>query len=64
MSRILKDALYEQVARVRKALSSPKRLEILELLAQGEKTVELLAKEAALDIRLASVGNRHLPLLA
>jgi rhodanese-related sulfurtransferase len=60
MSRALKDILYEQVARVGKALSSPKRLEILELLAQGEKTVELLAKEAALDIKLASAHLRVL----
>jgi rhodanese-related sulfurtransferase len=60
MSRALKDILYEQVARVGKALSSPKRLEILELLAQGEKTVEVLSKEAALDIKLASAHLRVL----
>jgi rhodanese-related sulfurtransferase/DNA-binding transcriptional ArsR family regulator len=60
MSRELKDLLYEQVARVGKALSSPKRLEILELLAQGEKTVEVLANEAAIDIKLASAHLRVL----
>ncbi|RLJ65039.1 ArsR/SmtB family transcription factor [Sulfurisoma sediminicola] len=60
MSRELKDILYEQVARVGKALSSPKRLEILELLAQGEKTVEVLANEAAIDIKLASAHLRVL----
>jgi rhodanese-related sulfurtransferase len=60
MSRALKDLLYEQLARVGKALSSPKRLEILELLAQGEKTVEVLAKEAAIDIKLASAHLRVL----
>lgn len=60
MSRELKNLLYEQVARVGKALSSPKRLEILELLAQGEKTVEVLAKEAAIDIKLASAHLRVL----
>ncbi|MDD5295756.1 MAG: metalloregulator ArsR/SmtB family transcription factor [Rhodocyclaceae bacterium] len=60
MSRALKDLLYEQVARVGKALSSPKRLEILELLAQGEKTVELLANEAAIDMKLASAHLRVL----
>ena len=37
-NRSLKDLLYEQVSRVGKALASPKRLEILEMLAQGEKT--------------------------
>jgi len=60
MSRQLKDLLYEQVARVGKALSSPKRLEILELLAQGEKTVDALAAEATIDIKLASAHLRVL----
>lgn len=60
MSRELKDLLYEHVARVGKALSSPKRLEMLELLAQGEKTVELLAREAAIDMKLASAHLRVL----
>ncbi|ODU00262.1 MAG: ArsR family transcriptional regulator [Thiobacillus sp. SCN 63-1177] len=39
--RKTKDLLYEQVARIGKAVSSPKRLELLEILAQGEKTVKL-----------------------
>jgi rhodanese-related sulfurtransferase len=60
MTRPLKDLLYEQVARVGKALSSPKRLELLELLAQGEKTVEVLAKEADIDVKLASAHLRAL----
>ena len=60
MSRELKNLLYEQVARVGKALSSPKRLELLELMAQGEKTVELLASEAAIDMKLASAHLRVL----
>jgi rhodanese-related sulfurtransferase len=59
-SRELKDLLYEQVSRIGKAVSSPKRLEILEILAQGEKTVEVLAVEASIDIRLASA---HLKIL-
>lgn len=59
-SRRLKDLLYEQVARVGKALASPKRLEILEMLAQGEKAVEILAAEAAIDIRLASAHLKAL----
>ena len=41
-NRTLKNLLYEQVARIGKAVSSPKRLELVELLAQGEKTVEAL----------------------
>jgi len=60
MSRELKNLLYEQVARVGKALSSPKRLELIEILAQGEKTVEQLAQEAAIDFRLASAHLRVL----
>ncbi|MHB1799931.1 MAG: ArsR family transcriptional regulator, partial [Vulcanimicrobiaceae bacterium] len=39
-ARRLKDTLYEYFARIGKATSSPKRLEILDLLCQGEKTVE------------------------
>src|SRR5574340_1766562 len=58
--RQTKDLLYEQVSRIGKAVSSPKRLELLELLAQGEKTVDALAAEASLDIRLASA---HLKVL-
>lgn len=58
--RTLKDLLYEQVARVGKAVSSPKRLEMLELLAQGEKSVELLASELSIDIKLTSA---HLKVL-
>ena len=60
MSRDLKDLLYELVARIGKAVSSPKRLELLELLAQGEKTVEQLATEICVDIRLASAHLKSL----
>jgi rhodanese-related sulfurtransferase len=58
--RQTKDLLYEQVSRIGKALSSPKRLELLELLAQGEKTVDAMAAEAGIDIKLASA---HLKVL-
>ena len=58
--RTLKDLLYEQVARIGRAVSSPKRLEILELLAQGEKTVETLAGELSIDVKLASAHLRSL----
>ena len=58
--RTLKDLLYEQVARIGKAVSSPKRLELLELLAQGEKTVEALAHELSTDIKLASAHLKAL----
>jgi rhodanese-related sulfurtransferase len=43
--RDFKDRLYGQFARIGKALSSSHRLEILELLAQGERTVDSLATE-------------------
>jgi rhodanese-related sulfurtransferase len=58
--RALKDHLYEQVSRIGKAVSSPKRLELLELLAQGEKTVDQLASEAGIDIKLASAHLKAL----
>jgi rhodanese-related sulfurtransferase/DNA-binding transcriptional ArsR family regulator len=48
--RRFKERLYAQFARLGKALSSPSRLEILELLAQGERTVDSLAQETALSI--------------
>lgn len=59
-SRLVKDTLYEQVARIGKAVSSPKRLEMLELLAQGEKSVETLAEELTIDVKLASAHLRTL----
>jgi rhodanese-related sulfurtransferase/DNA-binding transcriptional ArsR family regulator len=59
-NRMLKDLLYEQVARVGKALASPKRLEMLEMLAQGEKAVETVAAETAIDVKLASAHLKAL----
>jgi len=60
--RDIKDTLYEQVARIAKALASPKRLELLELLCQGEKPVEKLAEQADISIKLASAHLRELRL--
>jgi rhodanese-related sulfurtransferase len=59
-SRKIKDLLYEQVARIGKAFSSPKRLELIELLCQGEKSVQDLASEAAISVKLASAHLRTL----
>src|SRR5688572_18477125 len=56
----VKAALYEQVARIGKALASPKRLELVELLCQGEKTVEQLAQQAAISVKLASAHLKEL----
>lgn len=58
--REVKDLLYEQVARIGKALASPKRLELLEVLAQGEKTVEALSAELSIDVKLASAHLKAL----
>lgn len=58
--RSVKDHLYEQVARLGKALASPKRLELIELLCQGEKTVETLATQADISVKLASAHLKEL----
>ena len=47
--RAFKDGLYGQYARIGRALASPHRLEILELLAQGERTVESLGTDLTLS---------------
>ena len=60
--RQIKDQLYEQVARIGKAMASPKRLELIELLCQGEKSVELLAAQAGISVKLASAHLRELRL--
>jgi rhodanese-related sulfurtransferase len=52
--RAFKDRLYDQFARVGKALGNPHRLELLELLAQGERSVEALADESCVSLANAS----------
>jgi len=52
--RAFKDRLYGQLARVGKAVASPHRLELLELLAQGERTVDSLAGETSMSIASTS----------
>ncbi|PRX51500.1 ArsR family transcriptional regulator [Prauserella shujinwangii] len=52
--RIAKTALFDQFARVGKALGNGKRLELLDLLAQGERTVDALARAAELGLTTAS----------
>lgn len=58
--RIFKHLLYEQFARVGKALASPHRLELLDVLAQGERSVEVLAQETGMPVANAS---QHLQVL-
>jgi rhodanese-related sulfurtransferase/DNA-binding transcriptional ArsR family regulator len=59
-ARQFKDSVYEQFARVGKAVSAPKRLELLDLLSQGPRTVEALAQEAGISVANAS---QHLQIL-
>jgi rhodanese-related sulfurtransferase len=58
--REVKEALYEQFARLGKALASPRRIELLDLLCQGERTVEALAEAARMGVTNTSA---HLQVL-
>jgi rhodanese-related sulfurtransferase/DNA-binding transcriptional ArsR family regulator len=60
LHRQFKDDIYEQLARLGKAVSAPKRLELLDLLSQGPRTVDALAQQAAIPIANAS---QHLQVL-
>ena len=55
-----KTAMYEQFARVGKALANPVRLELLDLLAQGERSVEDLAAAARMKVSNTSAQLRML----
>jgi len=55
-----KQRIYEQFARIGKALAAPGRLELIDLLAQGERPVDALAREATMSIANAS---QHLRVL-
>jgi rhodanese-related sulfurtransferase len=59
-ARRFKDAIYEQVARIGKAVAAPKRLELLDLLCQGPRTVERLAEQVGMSVANAS---QHLQIL-
>lgn len=58
--RPFKDALYDQFARIGKAVANPHRLEILDILAQGERRVDEVAKE--INVSIAST-SQHLQAL-
>ena len=58
--RDFKDRLYGEFARIGKAVANPHRLELLDLLAQGERSVEDLAHQAGLTVANAS---QHLQVL-
>ncbi|MFZ5847637.1 MAG: ArsR/SmtB family transcription factor [Actinomycetota bacterium] len=59
-NREAKSTLFSQLAIVGKAFGSAKRLELIDLLGQGERTVESLAREAGLGVSTASA---HLQVL-
>lgn len=58
--REFKDAMYDGLSKVLKALSNPFRLEIIEMLSQGEKSVEGIVQTTNLSIANAS---QHLQVL-
>jgi len=55
-----KQTLFAQFAAVAKTLGHGHRLELLEQLAQGERTVELLAQRTCLSVANASQHLQHL----
>jgi rhodanese-related sulfurtransferase/biotin operon repressor len=57
---VLKAELFEQLARVGKALGSGKRLELLDLLSQGQRSVADLAATAGLGLTTTSMHLRAL----
>jgi rhodanese-related sulfurtransferase/DNA-binding MarR family transcriptional regulator len=59
-NRAAKTALFDEFARVGKALASGRRMELLDVLANGERTVEVLAGEGGLSVANAS---QHLQVL-
>ena len=59
-NRAAKTALFDEFARAAKALASGRRLELLDVLANGERTVEALAGEVALSVANTS---QHLQIL-
>lgn len=58
--RIFKDKVFTELARISAALGNPKRLEIIDLLAQGERTVEKIAFETGMSVANTS---KHLQVL-
>ncbi len=59
-TRIFKEIIYKELTELSKAIADPKRLELIDLLCQSEKNVELLSQE--LNMSLASTSH-HLQIL-
>lgn len=60
VARDYKNSLYSELSKIGKGVSSDKRLEILDLLAQSSKSVDLLARESGMSVANTS---RHLKIL-
>lgn len=58
--RVFKDRVYDELARITRALANPRRLEIIELLAQGDYSVEQISIQTHLSVANAS---QHLQVL-
>jgi len=58
--RIFKDKVYSLLAKMIQAMANPRRLEIIDLLGQGEKTVDQVARETHMAVANAS---QHLQVL-
>ena len=56
----IKSQIYEQFARLGKALANPGRIELLDLLSQGEKTVERLCQQSQLGVKNTSAQLKEL----
>ena len=59
-SRIFKNIIYNELSEIVKAVSDPKRLELIDLLCQSEKNVEHLSREISMSIASTS---HHLQIL-
>lgn len=59
-TREMKNKIYEIVAGIGSACSSPKRLELIDLLCQGEKTVEILTEQTGANVKIISAHLKAL----
>ncbi|SHF82419.1 ArsR/SmtB family transcription factor [Streptoalloteichus hindustanus] len=60
MGEFVEEPIYAQLARIGKAIASPVRLRLLDLLDQGECTVEQLAEEAGVSVKNTSAQLQQL----
>ena len=58
--REFKDLIFEQFAKIAQAFAAAKRLEIIDILAQGERAVDTLARRTSMTVANTS---RHLQIL-